>query len=494
MTEHLIDIKVVQVGRVTGQYFSPDSETFRLEKIIYPEEVLPFDVCVLPTALTPFNEPFSVLALGSLSHPLNTEIEARLLGAVQRGEESPVLLAVPTTDERAPKCMESLTPHQREEIIGILSKSKPGNWHWLSVEGVEPLLHSAGMRYRDIKASGRTIELDPAWKPLDIGRPEASFAEAERYTAAEYTFYELPFHFQHYVNEFLAPEERILYAARRPAMTSHHKRSLLKREQLQAGVLILTNQRLIHLAELVPPDSANIRYGFHATVGILDRLANISLQSIESNLILRSEWRAEDGIIPVEWETANHTHAVLQGLVTFLQRFQVDAEDYAIRHITPPKAPKNLPALTDSASDDPETMSPINERFTAALTESLAPGEKAHAWAYLPAWFDRKKGGQVLVITDRRVFLLPGHSFEIPLSKIATLEYTSSILESWLAVNYVHKDAPHRKVIAFPYPAQIFPRLLRSRAALHGGDPRDIDLFCYQEKLYDLSQYPFRQR
>jgi hypothetical protein len=458
MAEHLIAVKVIQPGRATGQYYSPDLETFRLEKVIYPEEILPFDVCVLPTALTSFDEPFPVLLLGEISHPMNTEIEARLLGAVQRGGENPILLSTPSADERAPECLENLPVSQRGEILRILSDTKPGRWHWLTVEEVEPFLHLAAMRYREVEASGRVLQLDPAWKPLNIGHPEASFAEVERYTAAEYTFYELPFHFQHYVHEFLAPEERILYATRRPAITSRREQSFLKRVQLQAGVLILTNQRLIHLAELVPPDSANIRYGFHTAVGVLERLERASISSIGNNLVLRSEWRAEGGRICIEWETPDYTRGAMEELVEFLRRFQVDADDYALRRMTPLEPPKKLPELIDPASSEPESETPLIGRFSAALTESLAPNEQVHAWALLPEWFERKNGAQVLVVTERRMFLLSKHSFDVPLSKIAALEYTSSILESSLAVNYIDKGKPHRAEILFPYPAQEYFR------------------------------------
>ncbi|MCL4529942.1 MAG: hypothetical protein M1282_11075 [Chloroflexi bacterium] len=454
MAEHLIDIRVVQPGRTTGHYYSQDLDSLRLEKIVYPEASLPFDVCILPTAFTPFDEPFPVLALGDISHPLNTEMEARLLGAVQRGEENPILLAVPSADERSPQCLENLTTNQRAEIVNALNTFRPGEWRWLTNEEVEPHLHVGTKRYRQFQASDKPLQLDPSWKPLHIGRPEPSFAEAERYTAAEYTFYELPYRFQHYVNEHLAPDERILYAARRPAMLSRRKRSLLQREQMQAGVLILTNQRLIQLVELVPPDSANIRYGFHATVGVLERLSQISLQPLESNLILRSEWRAEQGSVAVEWEVPGQTRAALEELVGFLQRFQVNADDCVLRRATVSAPPEVLPALADTASNDPEYSTSLNKRFHNSLIESLMPDEQAYAWALLPEWLDRKQGAQALVVTGQRLLLLPDHSFDVSLSEVATIEYTSSILESSLGVNYTQKGAHHRKTIYFPYPAR----------------------------------------
>lgn len=108
----------------------------------------------------------------------------------------------------------------------------------------------------------------------------------------------------------------------------------------------------------------------------------------------------------------------------------------------------------DIASSDPNSLIPINERFTAALTESLRPEERAFAWALLPEWVDRKKGVQVLVVTNRRVFLLPNHSLDISLEQIATLEYTGSILRSSLAIHYFDGGKLKQKEIFFPYPAE----------------------------------------
>lgn len=456
MPEHLLEVKIIQPGRVAGQYYAVDSDTLRLDKIIYPDEILPFDVGILPTALTPFDEPFTVLIQGGFSHPINTEIESRLLGALQRNSEIPILLAVPTADEHAPQCLNGLAVKQRAEIIRILNHSGSSEWHWLTVENVESHLHTAALRYRQKQANGYHRGVDPAWKPLYIGRPAPNFAEADRYTPAEYTFYELPYHFQHYVSEHLAPDERVLCVARRPAMPSQRKLSWLRREYLQAGALILTSQRLIHLSELIPPDNANIRYGYHTTVGVLERFAGATLQNIgKEGLLLCSEWLSKDGKKTIEWETPVYTRSVLDELMAFLQAFQVeDPSACILRRATPPAPPEPLPPLRDSAANNPQTLIPINERFSAALNSALASGEQVHAWAFTPEWFTPQKTSQALVVTECRLFTLPEVSLDIPLAQIATLEYTGSILESSIAVNYFDKGNPRRVVVPFPYPAE----------------------------------------
>jgi inorganic pyrophosphatase len=456
MMEHLLEIKIVQPGRATGQYFAVDSDTLRLEKIVYPDEPIPFDVGILPTALTPFDEPLAVLVLGSLSHPMNTELESRLLGAIQRNAESPILLATPVADDHTIHCLDELSEQQRTEIITTLHRTYSGDWKWLTIAELESQLHTATLRYRQKQARGNHREIDPAWKPLHLGRPFPSFAEAERYTAAEYTFFELPFRFQHYVNEHLAPDERILYALRRPSMISQRTRSVLRREQLQEGVLILTDQRLIHLAELVPPDSANIRYGFHTSVGALERLAGVSVTEFKNgSLLLTTTWNAHSGNASIEWELPHEAEASLDELTALLKRFIVDDPTACrLRRAGLPEAPDKLPPLEDTTSSNPDNPIPINGHFSTALTESLSPDEKAYTWAFLPEWVDQKKGARVLVVTDHRIFMLPDHSFDVSLGQITTLEYTGSILRSSLAINYYHDDKLKCETIFFPYPTQ----------------------------------------
>jgi hypothetical protein len=454
MNEHLLDVKIVQVGRATGQYYALDSTTLRLEKVVYPEKVVPFDVSILPTALTSFDEPYTVLIPGKFSHPINTQIECRLIGALQRQIETPFLLAVPTADEKAPQGFDELPAELLAEIVETLNRSRPGEWRWLQVDEVETQLHIATLRYRQKQTDGNHREIDPAWKPLRFGDSSAGFMDVERYTPAEYTFFELPQRFQHYVSEYLAPDERILYAAHRPVMFSQRKRTWLNRENLQEGVLILTNQRLIHLAELLPLGTSNIRYGFHTAVGVLERLAGVTLSPFGKNLLLRTEWSASSGNIFIEWEAADDVRDSLEELVMLLSKFIANADDCALRRATPPTPPKKLPRLTDPASNDPQSMIPLNERYHADLAESLLPGERAHAWALLPQWFDHQKDSQVLVVTERRMFLLPDRSFDIPFKHISTLEYTGSILRSSLTVNFINNGIPHSNTILFPYPAE----------------------------------------
>jgi hypothetical protein len=241
-------------------------------------------------------------------------------------------------------------------------------------------------------------------------------------------------------------------------MSSQRNRSWLRREVLQEGVLILTTQRLVHLTELVPPDSANIRYGFHTAIGALERLASVRLARTGSNLLLHTDWQAKGGTTAIEWESPSYTRASLEELVSLLKKFQTEAEDCALRCAKLPSPQERLSLLRDTASNDLEGLLLLNSHFSNVLAESLSPGERAQTWALIPDWFQNRAGAQALVVTERRLFMLPDHSLDLPLDQVGTLEYTSSILESALTLISIQNGSTRRSVILFPYPAQRYFR------------------------------------
>ena len=451
--EHLLELRIIQPGGITGRYLPEEGAAWRLEEIVPPVEALPFDVAVLPEVWTPYDEPFRVVVLGSISHPTDTLLEGRLLGAFQRGDEPPFLVAVVEAEPEAPREWKAVPAQQQEAVLEALRRARPGEWRWMEVEEVEPHLHEGARRYRENHDTARRRHA-PAWQALRSAA-QGGYADAEQYTAAEYTFFELPYRFQDYVGDALAPDERILYAARRPAMASQRQRSWLRRERLQEGVLLLTTHRLIHLAELIPPDAANIRYGFREVVGVLERLRAADLHPLGNHLALTTRWAAASGTTEMVWESPGYTRTALQELLGLLAPVVSTASPArALQRATPPPLPETLKPLVDTASNDPDESRRLTEYFRPLLEDALEDGEHPYAWAALPAWFQPKAGTQVLVTTDRRLFLLPDLSLNVALRDVALWEYTSSIVDSYLAFTEVRAGKAYQHVVRFPYPAK----------------------------------------
>jgi hypothetical protein len=389
------------------------------------------------------------------------------LGAIESDGNGLFLLAAPSAD----RGMEDLNnisdlPEQTlKEITGHLKlNSKNGEeFLWKGKEETEEIVKQASIRFRQVEAETRKQSYStPAWQPADRDGRLIGYTEVEHYTEAVYTFFQLPYHFQHYVHAYLADDERILYALQRPAMRSCRQRSWLGGAKLQEGVLILTTQRLLQLVELTPPGSGGVRYGFNAQLGPLERLAEVSLEPCGNDaVVLKTCWLARQNKQTVEWEFPSPARQPLDELSCFLQKFiDGSTSGLALRRSMPSSPPDSLPRLKDPAANRPEELEPINEHFTALLSDLLKPDETAQAWALWPRWFEKRGYPQVLLVTDRRMLVIPDSdknrraTLEVPLADLATLEYVGSILSSHIGLSIAHKDGIRELRLSFPYPAE----------------------------------------
>jgi len=118
-------------------------------------------VGILPTSLTPLDEPLSVIVISSLSHPLNTLIEARLLGALERPGYGFRVTCCPVSDEQLSRLdlAAGLPIYMRHPRSS--TSCPPGNWKWRASAEIEPVLHECALRYRQAKQKERRIPNPP---------------------------------------------------------------------------------------------------------------------------------------------------------------------------------------------------------------------------------------------------------------------------------------------------------------------------------------------
>jgi inorganic pyrophosphatase len=481
VSESVIEIEIMQPGRTTGEYQPTEHGILRLAQMFYPEVMLPFDIGILPNTMTSDGDPLKVVLIGETSHPPRTQISARLLGGVQTNGTDPYLLAVSSVDERfaAISSVLDLADSCRGEIDQHLRTSTTADLHWLNKNELEPCIKQARVKYRLARVkSNEGGSAQPAWKPVDSQRHIASYTESVHYTTAEYTFFQLPYHFQHYVSEYLDKDERILYAVRRPAMRSQRLRSWLGREKLQEGVLILTTQRLIQLVELVPLGDSGVRYGFKAQLGVLERFVDFSVEMLADEVVLlKTKWQARGGCAFLEWESPLFTQSDIEELISFLKKFApININPSTLQRSTIP-APSELTFLSDPASNDPQAGKIIHQHFADAIPSMLFPDEQIYAWALWPAWFENKGFTQVMVVTESRVLVISDPDLHQPctlnisLLQLATLEYVGSILNSYIEFNLVESEEVRQIRLSFPYTAEgafqgCFQAIRRSMAIL----------------------------
>jgi hypothetical protein len=316
---------------------------------------------------------------------------------------------------------------------------------WLGADVADSLIHAARQRFRLAQAEQRdTKSLEPAWKPASSKRQPSGNGEAERHTAAEYAFYSLPYRFQKYVEEYLALNERILYGVHRPAMKSALHRTLLNRKRLEEGVFIVSDQQATEVVELMPPDSAGIRYGFIARSGVPERLEAVECVTLAPDTIgLAATWRASGGSERVVWEFPASRRAEVEMAAELLGGWLPRASDRRLRRATPPQPPEALPPLRDPAAHHPDDTKPLAARLETALAKALCSDETALARCLIPEWVEKRSAASMLAITNRRLLVVPdpenakaAHAgLEIPIRAITSLEFCSTLVMAYMKVS-----------------------------------------------------------
>ena len=346
-----IELRVEVSGRWHARYeWDSGVDRLRLIEVADPAEWYPADFCSVTDGLNERRAPLPALLLGNVSHPPECLVWARPLG-----------------------------------MIEIETEGERGQIRWGGPEQALAAVLASRQRFRITRSDQREgLRLRPTWKPINL-RMHLGRAgdEAEHHSAAEYSFFALPYRFQHYVEEYLAADERIPCAVRRPAMHSTLRRGLLSHRKLEEGLLVVSDQQITSVVELLPPDRAGIRYGFVARSGVPECLESVRLSSLARHVLgLELTWRAASGPERVTFE------------------------------------------------------------FPGALSALLTANDAVLARCLLPAWVEGRRAASVLAVTDRRLVVVPdpvdekgaGLQLEIPLPEISSLEFCSTIVLAYLMI------------------------------------------------------------
>lgn len=459
-----IEIEISHPGRTTGTYRTVDQEYLLLEKFFYPKNRRCFDRAIIIGAITEWGDPLEALLLGDVSHPVGTHIISRVIGGVCIESQAVLILAIAVQDQSLKSVLnfDDLPVSHHDAILKEVVQFSGSQPHMVTAEEVKQAIREAYIRNRKTSFEQRPRSNQAAWKPASMKRAPASYKEADHYTAAEYTFFQLPYHMQAYITEYLDKDERVLYAIRRPSMRSAVHRSWKGKEKLQEGVLLLTNQRLIQLRELIPLGGSHVRYGFKASLGVLERLCQVKMDlNFEANIQLLTTWCGNGGEDVMEWEAPVSSRSDILELLDYLEKFlPANTPPGSMMRASLPEPPEFLPGLWDPATNDPKDQLPIDTFFRTCLPRHLSENETVYAWALWPAWFMNRGYNRVLICTNQKVLVLSDGfeggkvEFETGLSDICTIEYTGSILESSIQINFLLSGNNKSEVLFFPYPAE----------------------------------------
>jgi inorganic pyrophosphatase len=470
LEDAVFDVQVSEPGCDCNLYeYDLELEAWRLHSVHRAGRQAPVDRAVVLQTGTDSLPPLEAWLLAFPSAFPECVVRARpiaLLEIRSGGGEDARVVAVPAGDESQAvvNSVESLPPPVRQALEEFIKSEYPdggAEWTWDGPDRAAAMVHEARQAARLDRARNRTAGGATAnWKPLGaLAAGARRHSDTEPHTDAEYAYLQLPHRFQKYVDEYLTRGERILFAVNRPAMKSAVRRGLSS-PRLQEGILIITDQQLAMVTEILPPGESNIRYGYIVSSGVPERVASIAVRSRNGHALLEIAWNARGGRQQTVWEFPGEAAAELEEGAGIVRAWQPVPGDMRLRRASGPE-PAEM-ELIDPAASDPDEMKKVADRMGRALADRIQAGERVLASALLPEWADRHKTARVFSVTDRRVLIVPDPSGgfkridEFAVDSITSVEFSSSILKSWLAINVLNGSKTQRVEIDIPNTAASF--------------------------------------
>ncbi len=463
-----VEVRVIKAGDDCNLYaYDPNVQGLRLDGVYRPDQTAPVDQAVVPDTSPDGDSDLVMLLIRHRAIFPGCVVSARPIALAQIDHDAHkehLVVAVPAADEAMAEVdsIETLSDEMRQALMTFvragLGEATGCTVIWANGERAREVIYQARQSARLERARSRKGgAASPAWRPLGYrvqGARRAS--DAEPHTEAEQAYNQLPYRFQKYVDDYLAHNERILFGVRRPAMQSAVRRGWRSGETLQEGIFFITDQQVVMVSEIIPPNQSNIRYGYVVHSGIPERVQSARVQSASGHAFLEVIWHAIGGNQRVAWEFPAEAKDELAEAVEILRRWQPRQEETRLRRRYGPESVESR--LHDPAANDPADAMPIIGRLTEALEAERWSSERVLAQALLPAWADSHKVARCFAVTDHRALLVPDPAVNhrakpsaFSLDRITTVELKSSILESWLALNVASPDGIQRTVIVFPY-------------------------------------------
>ncbi|HTP08001.1 MAG TPA: inorganic diphosphatase [Anaerolineae bacterium] len=463
----LIEVQIVSPGDDCAVYeFDPHGKGLRLKAIHRTSKPAPFDLAEVPESSLENTDNVPVWLLTHPSVFPGTFVTARPIGLLRSKDEASELrwvIAVPQADPQTEtiRAIGDLPEEKRQALSRYARNGSDEEdilLHWEPAAEALNWIHQSKQETRIARArQEKAGTAQPAWKPLGYLVSGARRAhETEPNSDAEYAYHQLPARFQKYVDEYLASDERILFAVNRPTMKSALRKSFFSRATRHEGILFVTDQQLSLVTEILPPGVSNIRYGYIADTSPLERIEAIAAEALDDQVaVLSVKWQAASGSQLVRWEFPRKALDELREVARIAANWQPRPNDRRLRRAAPIELPE-IP-LRDPAANDPNETVPVAQRLTDAIAREVSGEEKVLARALLPGRFDRRGCAEVIVVTTCRLLRIPdpamstGAPRAIEVRHIASLEFCESILESYLAAHYVEQGRVHTERIAYPF-------------------------------------------
>ena len=436
----------IQIELPSGPYndyvFETAPHGFRLRAVIRPELGLPGDCGALVGTLGSDGRPLAAILLVTLSMVPGCLVDARLLGGVELPSGETRIVAVPEADPAfaGVSCYQDLRAEQRQAIERLVMDSgdeplpSTGHLRWLGPEEATDVVREAQRAARLAAAANRKVGGVPAWQVVDPAlRAARQGGATQAHSEAEFSVRDLPLRFQEHVADCLQPEERILHFVHRPRMSVDSRFSLLRRRELNEGLLVVTDRQVLFMSDALPPDATLVDWGYLAVAVPVERLEAVRLDETGATLRLEVEARAGRGTEVLPMEFARSSLEACRYATGLLQRFVPATETRALRRLYEVKA-----ADIDLSAAAQWIDAEVQSRLEALLGRILTDGEEVLARALAPASKERKRHPRLLAATGKRVMLLEDRGGDstvvssLDVAAIGSAELRYSILGSRL--------------------------------------------------------------
>jgi len=467
------DVVVEVAGAGHNRYaYDAKARAVRLVGVASAEQACPVDLGAIARTLSQDGLPLRTMLVVRRPTFPGCVVAARPVGLleVQDGEGTEQrVLAVPVADASfaTVKDLGDLPAARLKEIEAFVREQETQDisLSWRSADAARRVVVEALQAARLAQAeAGRSTAPRQAWQAVaGLGTAGQSALEADASTEAERQVYQLPYRFQKYVAECLAPEERILLHILRPPL-SYGRLPFLRRHANDA-ILVATDRQVLFLADVLPPDSTYVDWGYVARTAAVERLTRVAITRTSPYPRLELEVEAGRGTERLAFDFPAEAVPALERAAALLEGFMPKAQGHYLRRR--PHIAKELPSLDrEEELIDMGLVAKLEER----LKEHLAEGEPALARALAPAWPAKQLGPRLVAVTERRVLILPESGAPLDafaLEAISTLELRHSLLGCHLAIAVPARDAVERAVLDFDFPtAGQFVRLFRAARQL----------------------------
>jgi hypothetical protein len=327
---------------------------------------------------------------------------------------------------------------------------------WLNAIAAQDALREAQAAARRA-AHEQTRTSAPAWRvPAGVDISRAAIDGLGIFDAAPALLEYIPYRFQQYLTQHLLDDERVLFFAERPEAEARGQRWLSRRAPVLAGLLLVTDRRILLLEDRAPPNLMLVQGSYQIAVAGLGRLAGVELRpaALPDYHTMWIALAARDGRAEYIFDLPDASAPAGQIAVDLLRAFlprATGAADRRVRRVLESVAPFSSISLRDEQTYI-EQLIPDNTR--AALERAVAAtlgGQRAVAQAYAPAVTG--VGAQAVALTADALYLVTTYEAarRIALAAVAGATYTYSLMACDLTLLIPQGTQAERMRISFPH-------------------------------------------